>query len=590
MSVRTIILLIICTIFVTYSTSFLNGFVGDDHVLFVGNNFYKDFSNLPKLFSNDYIVKFTDIDIAYQFGERSFSAGVSYRPVTAFTIFISYFLWKDNPAGYHLDGILMHILITLFVFYLIFLIGKSKELALIGSLIFATHPINTEVVNIMSYRSDPVSLIFYLIAFISYVQYRGSPVSKKKLMLVVSLTAFFLALFSKENAVSLLFMIMAYDFLFSGESGREIFRKEKWVYLGFLAILIFYFYIYLFVFPNANSPTLIKVGENFSDRLFVGSKIVYYYLSLFIWPFKITVLPPLYAPPVSSVKIYELLFMITFIVVSVFLFVRYSKKNKGLAFGLIWFWVTYIPTAYILPAPNPFALRFLYLPVIGLCFILALAIEQAAVRLNRRLTLPNARWILLLIFVGVNMGMTFPQNMFYKNNITACEEMVRNYPDCSRPYWVLGLTYLNLGKDEKARKNFQKYLEISRNNPFVEAMGQDYFIHHLLGRTYTEDPDRAIIEYKIAMRLRPDYVHPFLDLSLAYIQKKDYPEAITSAKKVIERRENILAYICAIFSYMELDDLRNAREMLSQAFEHFPKDRYLKHYETLISKKESGQD
>ncbi len=590
MSVRTTILLIICIIFATYSTSFLNGFVGDDNVLFVGNNFYKDFSNLPKLFSNDYIVKFTDIDIAHQFGERSFSAGVSYRPVTAFTIFIGYFLWKDNPTGYHLDGILMHILITLLVFYLIFLIGKSKELALIGSLIFATHPINTEVVNIMSYRSDPVSLIFYLASFISYVQYRDSPDSKKKMMLAVSFAAFFLALFSKENAVSLPAVILAYDVLLSKDPWREVFKKRKWIYLGFFALLFFYLYIYLFVFPNANSPTLLKIGDNFFERMFVAGKIVYHYISLFLWPFKITVLPPLYAPAVSSVRIYELLLTISFVVGSAFLIIRYPKKNRELTFGLIWFWVNYIPTAYILPAPNPFALRFMYLPVIGLCLILALGIEKAALFFNRRLKMPNARWILLLILTGTNMAMTFPQNMYYKNNLTTCEEMVRNYPDCSRPYWVLGLTYLNLGKDKKARENLQKYLEISRNNPFVEAMGQDYFIHHMLGRTYTEDPDRAIIEYKIAMRLRPDYVHPLLDLSLAYVQKKDYPEAITSAKKMIERRENILAYICAVFSYMELNDLKNARDMLSQAFEHFPRDRYLKHYETLISQKESSQD
>lgn len=588
-STRAIIFLIIGMTFASYATALFNGFLGDDHVLFSGNSFYKDFSNLPKLLSSEYIIKFTDIDIASQTHERSFTGGVSYRPVSALSLFISYFLWKDNPAGYHLEGILMHILITLLVYYLIFLISPSKPLALMTSLIFATHPINTEVVNVMSYRSDLFSLLFYLLSFVSYIRYRLAANSRKG-NLAASFLFYGMALFSKENAVTLPLMLVAYDLLFSEkESWQELLKKQKWIYLWFLTFLAFYLYVYLFVFPNANAPLVFRVGENCIVRLLVAGKIFYSYLITFAWPFHITVLPPLYAPAVSSIEIYQLVLTAIFVITSIVFCLRYGKTFPTPAFALIWVLITYLPTSNIIPGPNPYAFRFMYLPVIGLCLILALGMEKMAAALNQRIPMPHARWILLLVFVGTNMTITLPQNMFYKNNLSACQEMIRNYPDSSRPYWVLGVTYLNLGQHQKARGHFQKYLEVSRSNPFVEVMDQDYFIHHMLGRTYVDNPPRAIAEYKMALRLRPDYVHPLLDLALAHIQKKDYPVAIDYALKLIGRRKSLLGYLCAIYGYMESGELSHARDLLKKALAIFPGNRYLQHYERLISQKQSGQ-
>ena len=65
------------------------------------------------------------------------------------------------------------------------------------------------------------------------------------------------------------------------------------------------------------------------------------------------------------------LFVAGLAVGSVFIF----KYSRGIFFGIWWFFITLFPVYNIIPIYNPFAERFLYIPLIGFCMLVAMAFQ-----------------------------------------------------------------------------------------------------------------------------------------------------------------------------------------------------------------------
>lgn len=90
--------LVFITLLVTSLTFFnvlFNGFVGDDEVVIVRNDFYKSLNNIGHLFDNEYIAHSED----YFVNQKAyFSSGeISYRPVVSLSFFWDYLIWRLNP-------------------------------------------------------------------------------------------------------------------------------------------------------------------------------------------------------------------------------------------------------------------------------------------------------------------------------------------------------------------------------------------------------------------------------------------------------------------------------------------------------------
>ncbi|MBL0100725.1 MAG: hypothetical protein IPP49_12360 [Saprospiraceae bacterium] len=79
---------------------------------------------------------------------------------------------KLSPAPFIHLNIWLHILNSLFVFLLIWLINEKKWLvALLTAAIFAIHPMHVESVVWVSERKDVLYTLFFLLGCITYWQY-----------------------------------------------------------------------------------------------------------------------------------------------------------------------------------------------------------------------------------------------------------------------------------------------------------------------------------------------------------------------------------------------------------------------------------
>lgn len=115
---------------------------------------------------------FDDSDIVFALQGKAFDlsgifagdTGTYWRPLTIATYLLDAALWDLDPAIMHLENILLHALNTLLVYTAArtILEDDPHDIPLLAAALFTLHPVNTEAVNWISGRTDPLAAFFSL--------------------------------------------------------------------------------------------------------------------------------------------------------------------------------------------------------------------------------------------------------------------------------------------------------------------------------------------------------------------------------------------------------------------------------------------
>ncbi len=133
-----------------------------------------------------------------------------YRPISTLSYSLDYSIWKLNPFGYHLTNLILHILVSILVFFFIRFLTSGKQVtALLGALIFTTHPVLVEGIPATIRRFDTITTLFVLLSILLFLKY-FSTAFRKRGYLLFSIFFYILALGAKEIAVILPFLIFTY--------------------------------------------------------------------------------------------------------------------------------------------------------------------------------------------------------------------------------------------------------------------------------------------------------------------------------------------------------------------------------------------
>ena len=99
-----------------------------------------------------------------------------YRPFTRLSIYVDYNLWQNNSFGYHLSNIIFNAVSSVLVFFLFLMILKKfnirarENIALFSALLFTVHPMHVESVSWIAGRTDVLSSMFFLAAFVAHIK------------------------------------------------------------------------------------------------------------------------------------------------------------------------------------------------------------------------------------------------------------------------------------------------------------------------------------------------------------------------------------------------------------------------------------
>jgi hypothetical protein len=511
------ILIILALLLLAYANALFNGFVGDDNLLITNNTFYSSWKNFPRLFQSGYIF---DWKVNLFSGTGDYGPGsVSYRPVDNATYFLDYWLWGLKAFGFHLTNILLHLANACLLYLLLVRWGIAARLALFAVLLFGLHPVESEAVCNIGYRADILASFFVLLSFYAW----------ERKFYIFSFMGYFLAVFSKESAVTFPLLLCVYTCFIQKAKPKDFLNQ-----IPFWLITFFYLYVYFFIFPNAALPSNPILGEDWGSHAAIMLKIWADYVAALIMPFVVHSYPALYAPDadLSWAVALKLCLALSFVVGS-FLLIR----TKIYRFCILWFIIFYIPVSNIIPLANPVALRFLYLPSMGLIVVLAFLLDRLfaqdiVTKISSRLYK-----ILLTAVLTLCMVLTVLLNSSWNSTYLITLNWVKYYPQSWKANELMGILNFEKSNYIQAQHFLLKSLQYMGKN-------QDFRIYWYLGFCYLQlgQLDRAYLYFDLSTREFDHFSDGFYAMGEVLAQKKDYAGALDKYGKALDLNSRVALY------------------------------------------------
>lgn len=142
------------------------------------------------------------------------------RPFPALSYQITSLWGAASPVAHHVLNIGLHALNGVLLFAIAReAAGLSLRAAAFAGLVFVLLPVHTESVAWITGRVDSMPSLFYLATFLAYVRWRARGSSSRRLY-AWSLAWFFVALFTKQNTITMLGTLVFYDLLLARYSAQ----------------------------------------------------------------------------------------------------------------------------------------------------------------------------------------------------------------------------------------------------------------------------------------------------------------------------------------------------------------------------------
>lgn len=171
-------------------------FIYDDIPLIQGNSYVHGTDQWPRWFSGE----FADTNMAPSLAKQ---ARTFFRPIAVASYAIDWTWSGGRPWGFHLTNLLLHAANALGLFVLLQGWGVRERAALVGAVAFAVHPVQTETVAWISGRTDSLCLLGLLTATLGVRRFVKGPAQRLRRMIagVLCLGGLALAFGAKEAAV-----------------------------------------------------------------------------------------------------------------------------------------------------------------------------------------------------------------------------------------------------------------------------------------------------------------------------------------------------------------------------------------------------
>ncbi len=583
---------IACLVFlilIIYSNTFNAPFQWDDREYIANNSIIKNlhyFSNPSEAEE----LQFYDAFINRYIGYLAFA--------------LDYRIHGLSVSSYHAVNIAIHIATALLVYFLVLLTFKTpffmlhvsrfttrhdlrSSIAFFSAAFFAVHPIQTEAVTYLFQRFASLVTLFYLLSLVMYIKFRlttsSEPLSPPKakspagkvILYVFCLFSAILAMKTKENAFTLPFVLLLYEFLFF--SGP--FQKRLWHLAPILMTLTIIPLSFMYVASTAGKPlSSIDPGQVLprAEYLFTQFRVILTYLRLLFFPasqnidYDYHIYHSFFEAPV----LISFLFLSILFAVGVLFITKKKAKDQNpylrlMGFGMLWFFITISIESSIIPIPMVINEYRLYLPSAGL-IICAVTAVFILIDKFKDLKLPSplqllfdarsAGIILLALVIVVLSVATYLRNEVWGDDIRLWEDTAKKSPDNPRVHVTLGNVYRYHNMFDAA---IEQYLIAVKLKPdYTEAYNNRGLAFHKIGQL-----DKAIADFDKAIALNSSFHQAYLNKGMVYGQIGSLDKAIEEFDKAIAIMPNFLAYSNRGLAYYLIGEYERSLADLNKAIE-----------------------
>ena len=522
------VVLLFCLVAIPYIPALQSAFVYDDHGSIVENAF---------LTTPESVLNY--VGLRYCFNDH---VPDGRRPVVAVSYVIDKLFWNENPFGFHLTNLLLHLAVVV-LFFLCLCRWKIMKppFAWWSALLFGMHPVLTEVVHVPAFREDVLCTLFMLLFMFASV--------RKVPCIWLAVISLILALLSKETAVIapllLLWLMCCSNRLlspwrdvllhvrgwrthrstsFQGGASKTSIELDVHVHSSTRTIIISFAIVLIYIITLLMSSTLQSVGRDWNGLSLQFPQNLFTLPWLFLRSVKLLLVPyPLSADyviqPVCCFSDPRYLTGILMLIVWCILTIRLYRKHRALALGLGWMLIAYIPVANIIPLFNPYAERYLYTMAIGYAIALT-----SLVMLLKSGSLKSVIFIALTV---VYMLLAMTRLGDWKDDITLWTRTLKTQPSSARAHTWVGIHEQAQGKVDRAVSHFE---EAAQLNP------QDAKALVNLAIIYGRKGDLGTAEQLLqeAAQRQPSSAHVWWNMVVLKRHQQQYSDATRYMEKSLE--------------------------------------------------------
>ena len=322
-----------------------------------------------------------------------------YRPLTILTYHLQYVTFEtgDRPESYHVFNLVLHVSNALLALWVLLSLSRMLSVfaddrlnvlfAGFGAALFAAHPIATEAVTNIVGRADLLVMFFILLGFALHLRGGRARGAAAVWCHIGAALCMALALLSKENAIAMVAVLAAFDFLFlrprDAAQGRGfvkwLLQRLKACY-GFYALVVGgwflarYLVLHDIPVPRASYVDNPLVYMSFLQREATAVVVLGLYLWRMLWP---AVLSADYSaeqiPAVQSVADARLAGSLAAMVAIGIIGVLMWKRSRLVTFFILFFFIGIFPVSNLVVLTGTIgAERLLYVSSLGWAACLAL--------------------------------------------------------------------------------------------------------------------------------------------------------------------------------------------------------------------------
>ncbi len=594
---------------IIYCNTLSNGYVLDDFTVIKNNSIVtKGVSAIGEIFTTPYRRGWfiTNNDL--------------YRPLSLVMFAVEWSMAKGSPYPGHLMNILVFAggVMLLFLFLDELFEQKKKAVAFIAALLFALHPIHTEVVANIKSRDE---LLCFFFAFLSLNIFLRYVKSGKMAQLVLGAFCFLLSFLSKETVITFVAVIPFIFFFYRNEDKK----RSLFITIASVVTAVIFLAIRYSVLSNygANTSSHVSFMDNMltkapsaASALATEILILGNYVKLLFVPYPLICDYSYNSIPFATfANIGVIISLLLYVFLAVYSVIRLIKNKKDpYAFGIIFFLITislFSNIPFLIGAAM--AERFVFFASVGFCLLIGLVIEQLLMAGETSVVvLKKAKILAVLVpLCLIYAGIATARNNDWLDNVTLFKadvvnapndarvnyylgtemvtEMVQKegnpvvrrqlldegmvylkkalvvYPDYDDAHAALGDAYFKIGVYDSAELHDKRALEL--NPKFVVAINNLAGVY-FMGNRY----DEAIQICRKALELNPKFVNAYSNMGLCYLRKGQFDSSLKNLYKAIDADPNFIS------SY----------ENMSLTYRAMGKIDSVKKYEEIVRNKKSG--
>ena len=562
MTKKTHIILQLCLIIlvtgIAFHPSLNNGFTNwDDPELLLENNSVKSLSagNVRSIFSGSYA----------GFG--------GYTPLVFMSYALEYHFFQLDPKIFHVDNLLLHLLNTVLIYFIIFLISRNIRVSFMTSLLFGIHPLHVECVAWIQGRKDLLFSFFFLGALICYLLFLQKR-DKKDIYYILSLILFACSLFSKVTAVAFPFIIL----LLGSYPGQKLDRSAIRRSVPFFALaVVFLFLAFITLRPGSSGIPSPKGHLTYFQNLSLFFYAFVFYISKILLPVRLMARYP------SDIGQYPLDLVLNgavFAVACMLIYFVYRRKKEFVSFGTAFFVLTLMPTLPFHFTGQPYADRYTYLPLAGILLIIsAFFLEILPKKWPTRRILSYGAGAFLGLAVLLLGAKTRALSRVWHDSISLWTHVLKIDPQNAIALLDRSQAYIDAGEMDKALADINTGEELEPENPkFCNNRGIIYFKRG--------EYDKALNEFNRSLAINPRFQLGYLNRAILWGHLHEFEKSIHDLTAAIEINKYFyLAYYYREIAYKELNLTDRALADFKAAYKISPTETARREIESLSSQK-----